>query len=115
MAQQILFDQDVVLTEFGTFNGEFDLPEDVPIGEGNIRVRYQSDYDATVYFQIAEFRVPEYKVEVTPDYTSDHPGRPVESGHHRVVLLRRAGQQRRSDLERARRGSVVQLHRAGAL
>jgi uncharacterized protein YfaS (alpha-2-macroglobulin family) len=77
-AQQ-LFDGNVRLTEFGTFNGEFDLPEDAQIGDGNIRVRYKYDYDASVYFTIAEFRVPEYKVEVTPDYNTIIQGDPVKA------------------------------------
>ena len=68
-AQQ-LFDDDVTLTQFGTFSGEFDLPEDAPIGDGTIQVRYKHDYDASISFSVAEFRVPEYKVEVTPDYST---------------------------------------------
>jgi hypothetical protein len=78
-SSQILFEGDVRLSEFGTFDGQFDLPEDAQIGDGYIRVRYQNDYDAGVYFQIAEFRVPEYKVEVTPDHSEIIQGDPLKA------------------------------------
>ncbi len=77
--EQILFDEDVALTEFGTFDGQFDLADDAPIGTGSITVSYRYGYDAQVQFSIAEFRVPEYKVEVTPDYPAIVQGDPVKS------------------------------------
>jgi len=77
--EQVLFDADVPLTEFGTFSGELDLADDAPIGTGNIAVRYRYGYDAQVQFSIAEFRVPEYKVEVTPDYPVITQGDPVKA------------------------------------
>ncbi len=64
---QYLFDQDVALTEFGTFSGELVLPEDAQIGQGTITVRYKNEYDGQVSFTVAEFRVPEYKLEVAAD------------------------------------------------
>jgi uncharacterized protein YfaS (alpha-2-macroglobulin family) len=77
--EQILFEADTVLSEFGTFNGEFDLPEDVQLGQANIVVNYKHSYDASVYFSIAEFRVPEYKVEVTPDNSEIVQGDPLKA------------------------------------
>ncbi|MBN1566115.1 MAG: Ig-like domain-containing protein, partial [Anaerolineae bacterium] len=65
---QQVFDADLPLSEFGTFNGEIKLADDAPIGYGYIQVTYQGDYSGAIEFQVAEFRVPEYKVEVTPDY-----------------------------------------------
>ncbi|MEB2286532.1 MAG: Ig-like domain-containing protein [Anaerolineae bacterium] len=65
---QMLFEGDLPLTEFGTFNGEIALPDDVQLGQANINVQVNGRYAAQVSFTIAEFRVPEYKVAVTPDY-----------------------------------------------
>ncbi|MCL4237436.1 MAG: Ig-like domain-containing protein [Anaerolineae bacterium] len=65
---QMLFEGDLPLTEFGTFNGEIALPNDVQLGQANINVQVNGRYAAQVSFTIAEFRVPEYKVAVTPDY-----------------------------------------------
>ncbi len=58
---QRLFEGDVPVTDYGTFSGEFALPEDAPLGEAFIQAG-----SASVRFTIAEFRVPEYEVSVTP-------------------------------------------------
>ncbi len=76
--EQQLYDGKLSLSEFGTFNGELDLPEDAQIGQGVIEINYQGDY-ASVWFQVAEFRVPEYKVEVTPDYSVITQGDPLKA------------------------------------
>lgn len=60
-SSQKLYEDDVPLTDFGTFSGEFRLPDTAPIGEAIIRAD-----QASVMFTIAEFRVPEYEVTVTP-------------------------------------------------
>lgn len=66
---QILFEGDLPVSEFGTFDGKIDLPEDAQIGQGIIHVTYGPSYMTESYFSVAEFRVPEYKLEVTPDFT----------------------------------------------
>lgn len=76
---QRLWEGDLALTEFGTFDGEIDLPEDVALGEGYIQVQLQGRHIASGSFSIAEFRVPEYKVEVTPDYSTIVQGDPVRA------------------------------------
>ncbi len=58
---QKLYEGDVPVTDFGTFSGELQLPFSAPIGEAIIRAD-----QASVMFTIAEFRVPEYEVTVTP-------------------------------------------------
>jgi len=63
----LLFEGALPLSPFGTFNGEINLPDDVELGEGWIEVSYQGKYIAQIRFTLAEFRVPEYKVDVTPD------------------------------------------------
>ncbi len=74
-----LFDGEVPLTEFGTFSGEVVLPENVELGQGQITARYQNGYSTLVYFTIAEFRVPEYKLEATTDYTEIIQGDPLRA------------------------------------
>ncbi|NDJ77478.1 MAG: hypothetical protein GYB65_14595, partial [Chloroflexi bacterium] len=75
---QELFNQTVTLTEFGTFSGEFELAEDIELGQGQIYVNY-GYYGNSVSFTIAEFRVPEYKVDVNPDYDVITQGDPVRA------------------------------------
>ncbi|GAB4571044.1 MAG: hypothetical protein Kow0077_06630 [Anaerolineae bacterium] len=58
---QQLFTGSLPVTDFGTFSGELVLPEDAPLGTGYIRVGNDG-----IQFTIAEFRVPEYEVTVTP-------------------------------------------------
>lgn len=76
---QMLFEGDLPLTEFGTFNGEIALPEDVQLGQATINATLDGRYAAQVSFSIAEFRVPEYKVEVTPDYDQIAQGDPLKA------------------------------------
>ncbi len=58
---QRLYEGDLPVTEFGTFSGELELPEDAPLEEAYIRAG-----SALVRFTIAEFRVPEFEVTVAP-------------------------------------------------
>ncbi|MBI5961591.1 MAG: Ig-like domain-containing protein, partial [Chloroflexi bacterium] len=76
---QMLLEQEVKLTEFGTFSGELKLPDDVQLGQANISVTYHTSYEWLGSFTIAEFRVPEYKVEVTPDNDTIIQGDPVKA------------------------------------
>ena len=81
----VLWEADVDITAFGTFSGSFTVPPDAPIGllklyvDFGDSVSYQfgyvgSDYEAenatSVTFRIAEFRVPEFEVQVTPQTDS---------------------------------------------
>ncbi|NJL96186.1 MAG: hypothetical protein HC915_21870, partial [Anaerolineae bacterium] len=75
---EVLPQTSFTLTPQGTFSGEIVLPEDVPIGELNIDVapnvsllaRPNSYATGNVRAQIAEFRVPEFEVTVTPQVDS---------------------------------------------
>ncbi|HLA42149.1 MAG TPA: alpha-2-macroglobulin family protein, partial [Aggregatilineales bacterium] len=61
-----ILESTVTLNEFGTFSGEFILEADVPIG--NLRIWLEKDgvYQGEINAQVAEFRVPEFSVTVTP-------------------------------------------------
>ncbi len=76
---QPLLEKDVPLTEFGTFSVQVDLPEDAPIGYGQIGVDYRGGYGGNLSFQVAEFRVPEYKVQVTPERDEMTQGDPLRA------------------------------------
>ncbi len=67
-----LFNGQVEVSEYGTFSGEIQIPEDAQLGDGYINVMPDAPdengnlvYYGSVYFTVAEFRVPEYEVSVT--------------------------------------------------
>lgn len=65
--EQLLWEGDLPMTEWGTFSGEIALPEDARLGQGIIRVAGGRFDGASVHFTIAEFRTPEFQVEVTAE------------------------------------------------
>ena len=68
--QQVRTD-DLTLSEFGTFGATFEIPADAPLGDYQLRIRVdpkvpKGGYDVAFNsFRVAEFRAPEYQVEVT--------------------------------------------------
>ncbi|MBZ0298006.1 MAG: Ig-like domain-containing protein [Anaerolineae bacterium] len=67
---EIVFDEQVDLTPFGTFSGQFDVDADAGLGFYRINVELPSDSEYNsegggVSFTVAEYRVPEFQVEVT--------------------------------------------------
>jgi uncharacterized protein YfaS (alpha-2-macroglobulin family) len=59
-----IYEQDLPFSTRGTFSGELDLPEETPLGNYNINASI-GDESATGYFEVAEYKKPEYKVKVT--------------------------------------------------
>ncbi|HET9712418.1 MAG TPA: MG2 domain-containing protein [Pyrinomonadaceae bacterium] len=57
-------EQELRLSKYGTFNGEFTLPEEAPLGNYRI-VAETEEGDSTGTFDVAEYKKPEYKVNVT--------------------------------------------------
>ncbi|MCZ7546901.1 MAG: MG2 domain-containing protein [Anaerolineae bacterium] len=67
-SDETFFTGDVELTTFGTFSGEFVLPEEATVGDGFLRIESEADdtgYPAGIEFTVAEYRVPEFEVAVT--------------------------------------------------
>ncbi|HLV36550.1 MAG TPA: MG2 domain-containing protein, partial [Spirillospora sp.] len=69
---EIIFDQPLELTPFGTFSGQFDLADDAGLGFYRINVELpalaQYFYEGGgVSFSVAEYRVPEFQVELTAE------------------------------------------------
>ena len=71
---EVIFEGDAPLTPYGTFSGQFNLADDAGLGYYYINVelptsgRYQSE-GGGISFGVAEYRLPEFQVEVTPDVT----------------------------------------------
>lgn len=58
-----IYENEVPLSTRGTFSGELDLPEESPLGGYSINATV-GDASSTGYFQVAEYKKPEYKVSV---------------------------------------------------
>lgn len=59
---------DLPLNEFGTFSGQFLIDENAAVGEYSLLVTLPGNEDeviGSVYFNVAEYRKPEYQVKVT--------------------------------------------------
>jgi alpha-2-macroglobulin len=84
----------VEVTPFGTFSGEFVIPEEAALGTVRIQVDYgdgtvwsmgglnfmwDSPESSGVTFQVADFRVPEYEVSVTASQESVIQGDPLNA------------------------------------
>ncbi len=52
------------LTEYGTASGQYTLPADAPPGQYRISV---PEADAALFFQVVEYRKPEFEVQVQPE------------------------------------------------
>lgn len=58
-----IFEREMPLSSRGTFSGEVDLPEDAPLGTYNVTARTPNG-TATGYFEVEEYKKPEFKVAV---------------------------------------------------
>ncbi|MCC6616490.1 MAG: Ig-like domain-containing protein [Anaerolineae bacterium] len=71
----LLYDETLPLTPYGTFSGQFDVADDAPLGYYRIEVELprqdpeQPYYgsEGRVAFQVAQYRAPEFQVDVTPE------------------------------------------------
>lgn len=59
-----IYEQELPLSKRGTFNGEFTIAEEAPLG--SYRIEAQTDEgDSSGSFDVAEYKKPEYKVNVS--------------------------------------------------
>ncbi|MBX9877800.1 MAG: hypothetical protein K2Y22_05025 [Candidatus Obscuribacterales bacterium] len=63
---QKVAEQRLRTNEHGTFNGTFDVPADGHTGAYQVTVKYPDDTSTYNSFEVAQYRKPEYQVEVTP-------------------------------------------------
>jgi uncharacterized protein YfaS (alpha-2-macroglobulin family) len=59
-----IFQEDLQLSKRGTFNGEFTLAEEAPLGLYRIEAATEEG-ESSATFEVAEYKKPEYKVSVT--------------------------------------------------
>lgn len=76
---EVVYEKELPLTRFGTFSDSFTLDADASLGGYRIEVNltpagadeseyYYRPYEgASVYFDVAEYRLPEFQVKVTPE------------------------------------------------
>jgi uncharacterized protein YfaS (alpha-2-macroglobulin family) len=60
-----IFSRELTLSSRGTFNGEVDIPEDAPLGTYNITATASDGGTASGYFDVQEYKKPEFKVAVS--------------------------------------------------
>ena len=58
-----VFEKDVALSDRGTFSGQLDMGEEAPLGNYNITASID-EVRASGYFQVEEYKKPEFKVTV---------------------------------------------------
>ncbi|HEX8072548.1 MAG TPA: MG2 domain-containing protein [Pyrinomonadaceae bacterium] len=59
-----IYEKELPLSSRGTFSGELDLGEDAPLGSYNITA-HSGEATASGYFEVLEYKKPEYKVTVS--------------------------------------------------
>jgi alpha-2-macroglobulin len=68
---EVIYRRELPLTEFGTFSDTFDLAEDAPLGfyRINVELPREREYQwegGSINFSVAEYRLPEFEVDVIP-------------------------------------------------
>ena len=71
----VVFERTLPLTPYGAFSATFDIAADAPLGHYRIVAQLPSEDvdqyywgEAQVGFDVAEYRLPEFQVEVTPEF-----------------------------------------------
>ncbi|MFW5709096.1 MAG: Ig-like domain-containing protein [Chloroflexota bacterium] len=67
---EVIYERTLSLTEFGTFSDTLSLDTDAPLGSYRIEAELPTQHEwqrevATLFFNVAEYRLPEFQVEVT--------------------------------------------------
>ena len=60
-----IFRKDTQLSARGAFNGEVEIASNAPLGNYHLTVKINDAVAARSYFEVAEYKKPEYKVKVT--------------------------------------------------
>ena len=58
-----VFERELPLSSRGTFSGEVDIADEAPLGSWNIRAK--AGNNSSTYFEVQEYKKPEFKVKVT--------------------------------------------------
>jgi uncharacterized protein YfaS (alpha-2-macroglobulin family) len=62
-----IYEKDLPLSPRGTFKGEIDIPAKAKLGSYTITAHVGDEATASGYFEVDEYKKPEYKVTVKPD------------------------------------------------
>lgn len=70
----VIYERDLPLTEFGTFSDEFMLAADAPLGFYRLSMELPTERrwhfeGGSVFFNVAQYRLPEFQIELTPQAT----------------------------------------------
>jgi len=76
-AGEEIYNESLLLDEFGTFHGELALAEGTPLGQYNILADFGNE-TFRADFQVAAYRPPEFEVTVTPNETELAAGQATE-------------------------------------
>jgi alpha-2-macroglobulin len=70
---QVVYEETVPVTAFGSFSGQFDIADNAPLGFYTLQATLPGNDDGSFYqpsgtigFGVAEFRLPEFQVNATP-------------------------------------------------
>lgn len=69
---EIVYQRELALSEFGSFNGQFDIAPDASLGAYSLTVDLPSEYDygqegGSISFLVAEYRTPVYQVTLSAE------------------------------------------------
>ncbi len=70
---EVVFEKQLPLSTFGTFDGSFTLASEAPLGTYRVETEYGS-----VYFGVSAYRKPEFTVSVTPSVDEVVVGEPLQ-------------------------------------
>jgi uncharacterized protein YfaS (alpha-2-macroglobulin family) len=62
----LLQENQVLSSRYGTVHGEFQIPEEAPLGSYEINLSLESGESDALFFSVEEYRKPEFEVTVTP-------------------------------------------------
>ncbi|NWF70057.1 MAG: Ig-like domain-containing protein [Chloroflexi bacterium] len=79
---EVVYQADVAVTPFGTFSGQFDLDPNAALGYYSLNINlpvesapnYYGSEGGSVSFGVAEYRLPEYQVTITPEQAAVEQG-----------------------------------------
>ncbi len=71
-----------LVNELGTFDVEFVLPDDAPTGAWYIELSDGSDYITSTSFTVAEFRAPDFEVDVETSLANYIDREPIDTATH---------------------------------
>ena len=79
---EIVYQRELALSEFGSFNGQFDIAPDASLGAYSLNVELPAEYEfgqegGSISFLVAEYRLPEYQVTLSTEVPEIVQGAPV--------------------------------------